>query len=239
MSYACHLTFDLDWAPDWMVDICRRRLNQKNVKGTFFATHRTDIIADLLIDGHAVGIHPNLFPGSSQGTSVRAVFDHLLTILPDADLMRTHDLYQSSRLFLEIILHYPQIKTDFSILTYKSVSVEKTQLLLDGGHIDRVNYNWEDDVAFNDRHWEWRTFQPWSPLHVLDFHPVHVALNSRDSANYQRLKDEIGSRPLFSVDRSLADKYRNSEHGTESVLGAVLSSDATFISSDRWRATQQ
>src|SRR5215207_3277728 len=133
MTYACHLTFDVDWAPDWMVDICRQKLNQKNVKGTFFVTHRADIIADLLNDGHAVGIHPNVFPGSSQGISIQAVFDNLLNILPEAEMMRTHGLYQSSPFFSEIILNYPQIKTDFSLLTYKSVSVEKTKLLLKEG----------------------------------------------------------------------------------------------------------
>jgi hypothetical protein len=237
MTYACHLTFDVDWAPDWMVDICRQELNQKNVKGTFFVTHRTDIIADLLIDGHTVGIHPNLFAGSSQGNSVRAVFDYLLNILPQADIMRTHRLYQSSSFFSEIILNYPQIKTDFSLLTYKSVNVEKTKLLLGEGQIDRVNYNWEDDIAFNDRQWEWHAFQPWSPLHVFDFHPVHVALNSREDANYRRLKDEIGDRPLYSIDKTLAGKYRNTAHGTDSVFGSVLSSEADFISVDRWRAT--
>jgi hypothetical protein len=235
MTYACHLTFDVDWAPDWMVDICRQQLNQKNVKGTFFVTHVSDIIADLLIDGHAVGIHPNLFAGSSQGDSVRSVFDYLLNILPQADMMRTHGLYQSSAFFAEIISHYPQIKTDFSLLTYGSVSVEKTQLLLEEGHIDRVNYNWEDDVAFNDRQWEWHAFRPWAPLHVFAFHPVHVALNSRDPASYRRLKAEIGERPLYSIDALLAGKYRNTGHGTESVLGSVLSSEADFISVDRWR----
>jgi hypothetical protein len=236
MTYACHLTFDVDWAPDWMVDICRQQLNRKKVKGTFFVTHASDIIADLLIDGHAVGIHPNLFAGSSQGNTVRAVFDYLLNILPAADMMRTHGLYQSSRFFSEIILNYPQIKTDFSLLTYKSVSVEKTKLLLEDGQIDRVNYNWEDDVAFNDYYWEWSSFQPWSSLHVFDFHPVHVALNSREAASYRRLKDEIGSRPLYSINKSSADKYRNTEHGTQSLLASVLSSQADFISVDRWRA---
>jgi hypothetical protein len=236
MSYACHLTFDVDWAPDWMVDICRQRLNQKKVKGTFFITHPSDIIADLLIDGHAVGIHPNLLTGSSQGNSVRAVFDYLLSILPAADMMRTHGLYQSSAFFLQIILNYPQIRTDFSLLTYKSVSVEKTQLLLPEGQIARVSYNWEDDVAFNDPHWDWRTFQPWSPLHVFDFHPVHVALNSRNGASYRRLKDEIGGRPLYSIDQSLAGRYRNIEYGTASMLDSVLSSEADFVSVDHWRA---
>src|SRR3954471_19598346 len=141
MRYTCHLTFDVDWAPDWVVDICRQKLNRKNIKATFFITHPSDIIPDLLKDGHIAGIHPNVFAGSSQGKSVRETFDYRLNILPDAAMMRTHGLYQSSCFFSEIILNYPQIKTDFSLLTYKSASVEKTRLLLTEGSIDRVNYN--------------------------------------------------------------------------------------------------
>ena len=45
MNY--HITFDIDWAPDFTINYCLQILKKKNIKATFFATHRTDLLKNL------------------------------------------------------------------------------------------------------------------------------------------------------------------------------------------------
>ena len=39
-----HITFDVEWSPDWSIIECADLLEKYNVKGTFFMTHKTKII---------------------------------------------------------------------------------------------------------------------------------------------------------------------------------------------------
>jgi hypothetical protein len=62
-----HLTFDVDWAPDSSIELVRLLLAESNVVATFFATHQTDVIKDLMRDGHEIGLHPNFLSSTTQG----------------------------------------------------------------------------------------------------------------------------------------------------------------------------
>jgi len=220
----CMITFDIDWAPDWAVEHCKNKLERKGLKGVFFITHSSDIIQDLISSGHEVGIHPNLFPGSSHGDTFTEVFEHLLNVVPNASAMRTHGLYQSTAFFMNVAKHFPQIKIDFSLLTYRATKVEKTALPFDGGSIDRINYNWEDDIAFNDADFGWDCFRPWSNFHIFDFHPIHVALNSVDEIGYRQLKEQYFNAPLLRIEKKVVSGFRNPGTGAENYLDSVLAS---------------
>ena len=65
-----HLTFDIDWAPDWIIEEVLTILDLKKVKGTFFITHETPLNREIALRGHNLGIHPNFLPGSSHGKNV-------------------------------------------------------------------------------------------------------------------------------------------------------------------------
>ena len=60
-----HLTFDIDWAPDFLISQIIDKLNKKNIKATFFITHQSDIIKDIAENGHTIGLHPNFLAGTS------------------------------------------------------------------------------------------------------------------------------------------------------------------------------
>ena len=58
------LTFDIDWAPDWMIEEVASILIEHNVKTTWFVTHASPAIDKLrqMPELFELGIHPNRLP---------------------------------------------------------------------------------------------------------------------------------------------------------------------------------
>ena len=62
------LTFDIDWAPDWAIDLTAGILREREVRATWFVTHESPAVDRLREDSELfeLGIHPNFLPGSTQ-----------------------------------------------------------------------------------------------------------------------------------------------------------------------------
>jgi hypothetical protein len=196
------------------------------VQGTFFVTHPSDVIADLARDGHHVGIHPNFLPKSSQGDSVEEIVEYLLRIAPSAVAMRTHALVQSTPLLGRVFGSFPQLRYDLSMFMYGFPHVQAFDWTLEKTRFTRVNYNWEDDVAFFDGNLRWDTPTFYGPTCVFDFHPIHVALNSRDASSYGKLKQSMSGRPLWQASPEQVRSAANPGQGAHDFLHALLASDA-------------
>ena len=97
------LTFDIDWAPDWMIEQIAQVLIEKSVKSTWFVTHQSKAIEKLrqYDDLFELGIHPNLLNGSTHGKTEDDVLTHLKQIVPEAVSMRTHGLYQTTNFLIK------------------------------------------------------------------------------------------------------------------------------------------
>lgn len=223
-----HLTFDIDWSPDDSINEIRDILNPRNIKATFFVTHRSDILKDLEKDGHELGIHPNFFSNSSQGSSTEKVIESLLNIVPKSRSLRTHSLMQSGPLLENIFSRYINLKYDLSTLTYGFSAVGSFQWFYNDTHFTRINYNWEDDMAFFDKNFSWNsTFSP-GELNVYNFHPIHVHLNSNSNKNYTMLKNILNG-PLNTVDSKIVSKYQNNGLGAKTFLTNLVNSELTHI----------
>ncbi len=225
-----HLTFDIDWAPDFAIDEILVMLRAKRVKATFFITHPSDIVQDILSDGHEVGLHPNFLPSSSQGQSMEEVMDYLLKIYPEASSIRMHSLFQSTPLLHRIFSTYTQLKIDLSLLTYKLPLVAPSQWKFEDLSFTRINYNWEDDLAFYDDEFAWNQKEFFSKSVIFDFHPIHVALNSSNNSSYMKLKQDLSSESLFSISKNRLLEYRSETSGARDYLQFILSSDAHAVS---------
>lgn len=219
----CHLTFDIDWAPDWSVVQLLDELDRYHAQGTFFITHESDVVSEINRRGHGIGIHPNFLPNSSQGNSPLNIVDNLLKIAPNATALRTHALHQSNPLLQQIFTEFDQLKYDFSILMYKFPHLGWFDWKFGGADFKRINYNWEDDWAFYDENFDWSRFMPWSDRMIFDFHPIHLALNSCKEDLYNALKAKIGRTPLFHVTRDVANRFRSDKAGAFSYLQSILS----------------
>lgn len=227
-----HLTFDIDWAPDETVSHILQALNDKNINATFFVTHPSDIVKDLLSSEHNVGFHPNFLPGSSQGKNENDIMEYLFSIVPEAYTLRTHSLVQSSPLFHNIFGNYKQLKIDLSMLMYKFSTIEKFPWAFEDVAFERINYNWEDDAAFFDNSFNWKNPTFNSSVTILDFHPIHIALNSKDNSSYSKLKQMTAGKPLFKTSQQDIVNCQNLEYGTRTCFNAIINSDAQPLSFD-------
>ncbi|WP_448207941.1 polysaccharide deacetylase WbmS family protein [Azospirillum sp. sgz302134] len=233
------LTFDVDWAPDWCIDLCAGLCRAAGVPATFFATHRSDILADLARDPlFEIGIHPNFLPGSSHGATPQAVLSHCLTIAPQARAMRTHGLVQSSPLLALVADECPGIVTDVSLFLPFHPGLRPVRLHLgrSGRGIVRLPYFWEDDLAAADPSWNWSAEPPASEgLRIFDFHPIHVALNMDGMHRYSALKETAGITPLWALDEAEVRRYANPGLGTRTFLTRLIGAGG----SGRFRTVSQ
>ena len=224
-----HLTFDIDWAPDWAVADVLRMLAEHSTPATFFVTHASETLKDIAREGHEIGIHPNFLAGSSHGDVPLDVMRAVLQLAPQARVMRTHSLVQGTTLFEGIIAAYPQITHDLSLLTYGSPHTAWSPWRSRGRHLQRLNYNWEDDLAFDDPDQVWTQYRPVAPIDIFDFHPIHIALNSSREDAYMGLKTKLGPGHLHEATRDETLEQRESGPGTADFLRTILKSDAKAI----------
>lgn len=216
------LTFDMDWAHDEAMRYTHAILLEAAVTSTWFATHDSPFLAELRADPNVeLGIHPNfnkLLEGDhSNGRTVEEVIDRLLEIVPEAKSARAHSLMQSSR----VLDAYAAAG-----LTHDAthlVDPSATESLRPWRHwngLVRVPLSWEDDVACIQHpgspslHASWpKSLQ--GSLRQLNFHPVHVFLNTEALGRYEQ------TRPLHNEPSDLV-MARNPGAGIRTVLGGVL-----------------
>ena len=153
---------------------------------TIFATHQSPGVAALLaLPGRETGVHPNFLGNADED----AVLSHLLAAFPGAAGVRSHELYFSSRLL--------------PLFAHKGVRYFSNDLMFlhsdlrpyyDWSGLVRLPLYWEDDVHclyFEDR-FDCAALQLEQPgLKVLNFHPVHLFLNTREIADYQAAKSVL------------------------------------------------
>lgn len=216
---------DIDWASDEIIDYCKELLLKHRVKATWFITHDSPAIKEIFKHRQSfeVGIHPNFLPGSTQGSNTQEVMEHLLRICPDAKIMRTHSLYQSSLLFLTIIEKYPQIDKDVSLFLPYAKYTESYRLFLNQKYITRIPFIWEDDFEMTSKEPKFaldHRFDFRQGAKIFNFHPIHIVLNSCGYENYLKLKNSHDPKKL-SLKQAL--RFRNKAlPGTEDFLRELI-----------------
>jgi len=186
------ITLDVDWAPDFVIDDVAERLAARDVRATWFLTHMSPAIERLAAHGDLfeLGIHPNFLPGSTHGNDHDTVLRHCMTLAPEARSMRTHGLYHSTPLMERIAVLTP-IEFDVSIYMPRHVNLGPVDFWGAGRRIIRFPYLWEDDFEMQrpDPLWDVEALPARGDgLTILDFHPIHVYLNSSSMDSYERLK---------------------------------------------------
>jgi len=189
------ITLDIDWAPDHVIDDVAARLIAAGVRATWFVTHASPAVDRLRLHPglFELGIHPNFLAGSTQGNTPAEILAHCMRLVPDAQSMRTHCLIQSTPLYFDVAEHTP-IRNDVSLYLPGHPGLQATTFELPGGTLTRLPFWWEDDYEMLRRVPDWdlvsRT-EPGDGLRILNFHPVHIALNSATLDPYRALKSRV------------------------------------------------
>jgi hypothetical protein len=185
------ITLDVDWAPDFAIELAARVLIESRIKATWFITHMSPAIESLRkrSDLFELGVHPNFLPGSSHGDSVKEVLEYVMRLVPDAISMRSHSAYQSGPMLNEVTAS-TRIRFDSSIFLPEMSYISPVEHLTPNGSIYRIPFFWADDYEMLKQRPAWRPerYKNVLGIKIFMFHPIHIALNSIDHGSYVRVK---------------------------------------------------
>lgn len=213
------ITLDVDWAPDFAIEAAAARLRDAGVCATWFVTHASPAVDRLRErpDLFELGVHPNFFPASSHGDSLDEVLAHVKALVPEALSVRPHGLYQSSRV-LAAIARDERLRVDASLFLPGHPHLRPVRQWLLGTSITRIPYFWSEDheMGRDEPAWSLEPLLADDGLKVLNFHPIHVFLNSADEAPYRAL--QASSRSLLDADQAVAERHVHGGAGTLTVF---------------------
>ncbi len=177
------ITLDVDWADEEVLEQCVSMLGDAGLRATFFATHPSEVLAGLDPDRFEVGLHPNFPPGEPD---LGAPLAELKRAYPDAVGARSHSLVSSSPILQEYVRHGLSYESNIFLLHHPGL-----RPVLRFDDLVSIPFKWSDD-----KHLELGLpFDATAPgfgdpgLKVLNFHPIHLALNSRDPGHYAAFRD--------------------------------------------------
>jgi len=218
-----HLTFDIDWAPNFCLENLLEILDKENIKVSFFSTHETSLNKEIINQGHNLGIHPNFLENSTQGKNFEEIINNLLKINPEATSIRTHSLYQSSYLLNKICSLQTNLLYDFSLYTPGLGLYKKLPYHSPTKKIWRLNFQWEDDICFNIPNYDWENVYSVSPLSIFNFHPIHIFLNSKNNLNYSLFKNYTDLNPNYKMKE--VEKFINYGIGARDSFNYLIKQD--------------
>lgn len=224
------LTIDTDWCPSWMIEVLADKLEKKGVKATWFITNHCAGLDRLRKrnDFFELGIHPNFLTGSTHGKSEYDVMKHMKEIVPEAVSMRSHSLYQHSRL-LHMAYDNFDIKFESNILMHSISSIEPVYF-----RVNNHNGIWRFPVFFEDDYHAMEFGANWdigqlalnsSGLKVLMFHPALILLNANSDIIIPRM---MSVKPLEKWDERFIRKWYCSGEGAGTLFESLVHSALSF-----------
>jgi hypothetical protein len=212
------LTSDVDWASDTCIRDLATVAGDVGVVPTFFATHRSEALDELAAAGRAqIGVHPNFLPGSTHGTTVDEVTEHVLALYPDARAFRSHCFVDSTQIVRT--MRDRGIVYDSNLCLFLQQDLVPLQ---HGAGTIRLPVFWEDDCHWDLTGADWDLerhidafFTP--GLKILNVHPFTFAANVPDEAFYVRVKQR--SATLTPAE---CTELRHKGAGTRTFVTALL-----------------
>lgn len=86
------LTFDLDWAPDFVIKYVFDHLEKLNLPATVFCTHPSTLLQGNCYSQIERALHPNFSSNSTQGQTPDEVMGYLKGMYPKGIGVRSHSL---------------------------------------------------------------------------------------------------------------------------------------------------
>ncbi len=185
------LTFDLDWANDYVLNDTINLVEEVGVAATWFVTHGTSLLSRLRNNHNfELGIHPNfnfLLEGNERnGRNAKEVVEDILTLIPEAKSIRSHSITQSSRLLDVFIANGLTHDVNSFVPAYSGIILSPWR---HWNCLNRIPYFWEDYVAcMHDLKDNMIDLALRPGLIVFDFHPIHIFLNTEHLDRYERTR---------------------------------------------------
>lgn len=217
MKKQLYLTFDNDWAIDEVLEYSLEILKEYNAVATFFVTNESSVLSKLEDNGNELGIHPNFnYLELCDKEQMRILVNRCLTFVPNAKSIRSHSLITGTPirqcLCLQGLVY--ELNTMISPLSGTCVSPWKHNGLW------QIPYIFEDDVYLLEGTPflpSWYITGNFEMLRILNFHPIHVYLNTEKLERYSNIRE-------YARDFTKLSSYRNSDihNGTEVTLRNMI-----------------
>jgi ubiquinone/menaquinone biosynthesis C-methylase UbiE len=211
------LTSDVDWASDPCIDDLAQQALARGITPVFMATGASAVLNRLAADGQAqVGWHPNFNAGSTHGSDVASVVEHVSRLFPAAKTFRSHSFSDSTHIMEA--MRAKGLRYDSNICLHLQDQLVPLQHF---SGLLRFPVFWEDDVHWMlggswdaDAYYE-RFLTP--GLKILNVHPINFALNVPSADFYASVRADA---PALSA-ADLAQR-RFSGAGTRTFVLAML-----------------
>lgn len=188
------LTCDVEWAPDFAIEYVAGIFEKYGVASTWFVTHESAGVKELQKrkDLFECGIHPNFLSGSTQGATETEVLTYVKKVVPNAKAVRTHSLFQSTRLMKKMMLDFG-VEIDVSIFLPRCPSIAPHGIRYDRSskELVRIPYFWEDAVEWFAAvpSWDFPEEQHTAAgIRIFNFHPLYVYANIEQAERYSAVK---------------------------------------------------
>lgn len=187
------VTFDVDWAPDCVLEKCADWLKAHGIPATFYATHDSAVLRSMASDpAFEIGIHPNF----SKNDPPEEVLGYLLERYPSTRGSRSHRNF-SGRNFSDAKRKAGLIY-DVSKILWGHAHCECVPMY--NGMIE-APYSWEDgthlELALPPSINEARLDNP--GLKILAFHPLLWDLNCSSYEELKRFNSQYRNLPAVPV----------------------------------------
>lgn len=197
-------TFDIDWAPDYVLDYLIDFLERKKIKSTLFVTHKFKNLKYLKNNKlFKLEIHPNFNFNLEGDTNIdyKKSIKNLIKIIPDAKVIRSHSLTQNSK-----ILNYCKelgFSHDSNDIVFGSQTKFNPWRHFSG--LIKAPITWEDDIHLFLSKGKCKRINKdyisYDSLNILNFHPIALYVNAynydhlkfvvKNQKNYFKIKNQI------------------------------------------------
>jgi hypothetical protein len=168
------LTFDLDWAPDFVIKDVFDHLDKLNLPATVFCTHPSPLLQENGYSRIERALHPNFSSNSTQGQTPDEVMNYLKRFYSEGIGVRSHSLTFTASHWNLFQRHGIKYESNL-MLSYQP----NARPYYHHKGILRIPFFWADDnhvlyrKGFNVD--EMRLHLP--GLKVVIFHPMNIYLN--------------------------------------------------------------
>lgn len=191
-------TGDQDWAPAWAVEETVGLFENCALPFHLFRTNVSHLydIKCAVPSGFTSGWHPNFLPGSSHGADLDSVIQEMQRLVPLSRSVRSHSFLESSSIWQA--LSRTSVIAESHGLTDLETYVKPMRM---GSGFIRFPLFLEDDHFLANGPTMAPMKRLWNNLRmpglkVLNFHPIHLALNTPSVSAYMAWKENVRKNDL-------------------------------------------
>jgi peptidoglycan/xylan/chitin deacetylase (PgdA/CDA1 family) len=207
------LTFDIDWAPTFVIKFLLDVLKKERLKATIFCTHYDTVLEDS-VEGIELAIHPNFQRTEKKHLSEK--ISSLMKLFPEAKGERSHRLFSSST--LTNVLGENGILYESNFLLYKAPALRVMRAWND---VLRIPIYWEDDmnILYHDTWFLDKEALETPGLKVFNFHPLLLYLNAKDYRSYEELSKPYNR--ITDIPAEECGRYINKDDGDQTFFNEL------------------